>query len=444
MSFNQYQFKPFINQAIEELGFVNPTEVQTLVIPRALKGESLIVESATGSGKSHAFLLPLMEKINPELKAVQAIIIVPTRELAQQLYLVSNQIASCYQTKTQVIDVCLAVGGMNRDQEIKRFTNLQPHLVIGTIGRLIDLAITSNVLKIYTSKVVVIDEADMVFDQKELLEVDRLVGIIQEKPQFMLFSATIPQGMRHFINKYLDGVSTIVIEEKELTTTQIEHILIPCKARAKEEVLLSLLNIIHPYLALVFVNTVEKATEVAKFLASHQFQVTILHGSLDDRVRKQTLKRIHDLKYQYVVATDIAARGIDIKGVSHVINFDLPRDVEFYIHRTGRTARHLNTGQAISLYDYDDERYIEMLKAKGLKPKVMRIIDGALKEVSFSQKRSQPSVTKQIEYAAHGMIKIPKKVKPGYKKKRLELINKKIRQDKRQYIENLYRKKKQG
>lgn len=441
MSFKEYSFKPVINKAISELGFINPTTIQSLVIPRILKGDSLIVESATGSGKSHAFLLPLMEMIDPKQKEVQAIIIAPTRELASQLFKMANQIANCEEKSDNLIDVRLAVGGTSREQEIKRFTDNQPHLIIGTIGRLLDLTITSNVLKVYTSKYVVIDEADMVFDQKELLEVDRLVSIIQEKPSFLLFSATIPKGMRHFISKYLDGVQTIILPEASLTTKQIEHLIIPCKAKAKDEVLLKLLNAINPYLALIFVNTVEKVSEIAELLAKHQFNVTQLHGSLDDRLRKQTLKRIHDLKYQYIVASDIAARGIDIEGVSHVINFDLPRDVEFYIHRTGRTARHQFTGQAISLYDYDDEKYIDLLKAKGLKPKVVKFIDGALKETAFSTKAKKPSVTKLIEYAAHGMVKMPKKVKPGYKKKRMEIVNKKIRQDKRKYVEDLYRKK---
>lgn len=436
MAFTDYQFKPFINQTLKDIGFSEETKVQKAVLERALKGDNLVVESATGSGKTHAFLLPIMQRIDVAKPLVQALILSPTRELAMQLY----EVAGKFQKNKPELDIRLAIGGTNRDQEIKRFETVQPHIVIGTVGRIRDLAIATNVLKIYTSQIVVIDEADMVLDGKDLEEVDQVLAAIP-KPQFMLFSATIPKPMRHFMNRYLEGVKEIVIGEPQLTKGTIEHLFIPTKAKSKEEVLLSLLKIINPFLALIFVNKVEDVDPLAKYIASHGYEVGVIHGDLDDRTRRQTLRRIKDLHYQYVVASDIASRGIDIEGVSHVINFDLPQDIEFYVHRTGRTARFEMRGQAISLYDYDDEKYVNELKKKGLNPVFVKITDQGLEPTVLKERKPLGKI-KQIETMIHAKTPMPKKVKPGYKKKRKEKIEKEIRTLKREYVSSIYRKKK--
>ncbi|HPX20493.1 MAG TPA: C-terminal helicase domain-containing protein, partial [Bacilli bacterium] len=179
----------------------------------------------------------------------------------------------------------------------------------------------------------------------------------------------------------------------------------------------------------------------AKYIASHGYEVGVIHGDLDDRTRRQTLRRIKDLHYQYVVASDIASRGIDIEGVSHVINFDLPQDIEFYVHRTGRTARFEMRGQAISLYDYDDEKYVNELKKKGLNPVFVKITDQGLEPTVLKERKPLGKI-KQIETMIHAKTPMPKKVKPGYKKKRKEKIEKEIRTLKREYVSSIYRKKK--
>ncbi len=436
MAFTDYRFKPFINETLQDIGFVEETKVQKAVISRALIGENLVVESATGSGKTHAFLLPIMQQIDVTKPLVQALILSPTRELAMQLF----EVASKFPKNNNDLDIRLAIGGTSREQEIKRFEMSQPHIVIGTVGRILDLAIATNVLKIYTSQIVVIDEADMVLDGRGLEEVDQVLAVIP-KPQFMLFSATIPKAMRHFMNRYLEGVKEIVISEPQLTKATIEHLFIPTKAKNKEEVLILLLKIINPFLALIFVNKVEDVDFLAKFIATHGYQVGVIHGNLDDRVRRQTLKRIKDLRYQYVVASDIASRGIDIEGVSHVINFDLPLDVEFYVHRTGRTARFDMSGQAISLYDYDDKKYVNELKKKGLNPVFVKITSQGLEPTILKEGKPSGKI-KQFEALVHAKTPMPKKVKPGYKKKRKEKILKEIRTLKREYVSNIYRKKK--
>lgn len=435
--FKDYNFKTYLNIALTKIGFSSPTEVQRKVIPLARSGESLMVESATGSGKTHSFLLPILEKLNEDERYTQAVIISPTRELAMQLY---NVCLELVKHSDKEIVVARAIGGENRETEIKKYEKSQPHIVIGTIGRLVDLVINTNVLKIHEANTIVIDEADMIFEEKELLEVDKIMGKVQGKPQFLIFSATIPKGLRHFLNKYLENVKTISIEEKNLTTKNISHYMLQCKAKNKENVLLELLEIINPFLAIIFVNNKDSVEKVAMMLAENGYRVGKLHGAMEDRARKQMIKRIDSLEFQYVVASDIAARGIDIEGVSHVINFDLPNDIEFYIHRTGRTARHNKTGYAYSLYAYQDDAYVKTLQEKGLKPIFVKLTDGEIKETKFFVKKEQGFV-KTIEQEVHSKVKMPKKVKPGYKKKRMEEIKKQIRKAKKEHISEIYRKR---
>ena len=236
--FNKFHLKEYVNLGLKNIGFNAPTKIQDLVIPRALTGESLVVESATGSGKTHSFLIPILENLDEDLNEVQTIIISPTRELATQLYNCLVELAKYKET----INVARIIGGADREAEIKRFEKNQPQIVVGTIGRISDLAINSNVLKVHTARQIVIDEADMVFDQKELIEVDKLIGKIQGEPQFLIFSATIPKGLRIFLNKYLSRVKSISIKEEKLTHGNINHIMVPCKAKNKYDILKELLN----------------------------------------------------------------------------------------------------------------------------------------------------------------------------------------------------------
>lgn len=435
--FSKFHLKQYIYNGLKHIKFNAPTKIQDLVIPRAINGESLIVESATGSGKTHAFLIPILENLDETLNEVQTIIISPTRELASQIYDVLMELLF----DNSNVRVAKVIGGSDRDSDVKKYEKNQPHIVVGTIGRISDLALNSNVLKVHTAKTIVIDEADMIFDQKELVEVDKLIGKIQGRPQFLIFSATIPKGLRAFLNKYLTNIKVISINEKNLTHENITHIMIPCKAKDKYDILKELLGVINPYLSIIFANTKENVDELAMKLANDGYRVGKLHGDMDDRIRKQMIRRIHALEFQYIVASDIAARGIDIQGVSHVINFDLPNDIEFYIHRTGRTARFDNTGNAYSLYSYEDDEYIKNLQSKGLKTQVLKIYNGELVDAKIARKQIAKTRNEMIEEEVHKRIPLSKKVKPGYKKKRKELINKTIRKVKKERINEIYKRK---
>lgn len=434
--FKDYKFKDYINKGLESIKFFEETDIQKIVIPKVLNGENIIGKSSTGSGKTHAFILPMLEKLNNEHE-VQSTIIVPTRELGFQIY---DEINKITKFSDEPIDTRLYVGGTNRENELLRLEKSQPMIAIGTIGKLRDLAVESNALKIYTSKMVIIDEADMVFETAEFEEIDYLFARF-ENPQILAFSATISESMMHFLDKYLSKSEVVDLVGKKNLKEEIEHIFIPTKNRNKDNLLFELLQTFHPYLALIFANTKTKVDEIADFLVSKGLKVAKITGDLEPRERKQILKRIKDGQYQYVIASDLASRGLDVVGVSHVINYELPNDIEFFIHRIGRTARYDLTGVSISFYDYEDDNYLKKLEQKGIHSVYKNLKNN---ELVVTRERNSKNKTRKLspaEKLLHNKIPVGKKVKPGYKKKRKELINKESRKIRRSQIQEIYKRK---
>ena len=407
--------KNFIQKAIKDLGFRDFTEVQNLVIPKANKGLDIIGCSQTGTGKTHAFLIPIFEALDLDNHDVQAVITAPTRELAQQIYNFAVHIAKFSETH---IDIRKYVGGSDREKEINRLKKSQPMIVIGTPGKIYDLAIKENLLNVYKAKTFVIDEADMSLEIGFLEDIDKLAASMNEGLQMMVFSATIPEKIRPFLRKYMNKPTEIFIKPKELSSLNIEHIFIPIKSKSREDVLLSLVKTINPYIALIFCNRKETVEEIGTLLYSNGYNVTKLHGDITPRQRKQVMDRIKKAEFQYIVASDIASRGIDIDGVSHVVNYELPKDMEFYIHRSGRTGRASYTGMAISLYTPKDESYLDFLENKGIDIIYKDIKNNELvnrRDRNERIKRIQS--TKSIEIEKLNLKRKNKKVKPGYKKK---------------------------
>ena len=439
MKFVNYNFKDYINKGLSAISFYETTPVQEIIIPLILDGKSVVGKSATGTGKTHAFLIPLLEKIDDLKSEVQAVIISPTRELAFQLYE-----ETCKITKyNENIDVRLYVGGTNRDAEIERLNKKMPQIVIGTIGKIADLAANANVLKIHTASMVVIDEADMVFGSKEADEIDRVFSKFEYLKQVCAFSATIPTGLVNFLNKYLmsnkqNRCELIDLSKKEISKDEIEYVFIPTKNQDKFALLVKILKTFTPYLALIFANTKNKVEEIAKYLSENGIKCVKVTGDLQTRERKQVLKRIKDGEVQYVVASDIASRGIDIEGASHIINFELPKEIEFFIHRVGRVGRNDLEGCAISLYDYDDDKYLESLRQKHLKCVYKKFVGDELVYIKKRNNIHKSTKIQKIEEEVHMRTPMPKKVKPGYKKKRLEEINKKLHKMKHQRIDEMY------
>ncbi|HOH18362.1 MAG TPA: DEAD/DEAH box helicase [Bacilli bacterium] len=438
--FKEFQFPVFINEALLKLQFQKPTSIQERVIPLVLQGKNVIGKSETGTGKTHAFLLPLLSKVQSQ-KKVQICIVVPTRELAMQIYEETLKITGC---ANDFIDVRVYVGGTDRDNEIERLNKSQPDVVIGTIGKIKDLAIQQNALQIHTAEAIVIDEADMVFANSEMEDMDNVFAKFSPQVQILAFSATFSEPILQFLHKYFGKLEVIDLSKKNISKANIVHYFIPTKNKNKDELLKDLLTNMQPYLALIFANTKVKVDEIANYLADNNYRVGKLTGDLEARTRKQMLRRIKEGEFQFVVATDIAARGIDIAGVSHVINYELPNDLEYYVHRTGRTARADFSGFAISFYDFDDDRYLDLLEQKGLKCRYRSLKNGELLPTKERNARSKRVIREAIyEQKAHASTPLPKKIKPAYRKKRNEIIQKKIRKAKREFVSEIYRKRSQ-
>lgn len=430
MKFTDYQLQPFLQEALQELNFTQPTEIQQRIIPLLLKGESVIGQSQTGSGKSHSFLLPLISKIDANIPELQLVITVPSRELADQLTKVAQQLIQHAPTPI-LLEKC--VGGTDKQRQVQKLQQTQPHIVIGTPGRIFDL-MRENALFVQTTRMMVVDEADMTFDLGFLETVDEIASRMPENLQMSVFSATIPDKIKPFLKKYLGNPKIIHVENKQLIATTITNQLLVTKTKNPLDVLFELITLGHPYLMLIFVNTKQKADEVTQFLRSKNLKVATIHGDIPARERRRVMKQIQQMDYQYVVATDLAARGIDIEGVSHVINMEIPSELEFFIHRVGRTGRNGLAGQAITFYTPSEEQAIQQLEAKGIQFETIELKNGELIESYDRSRRTKRKNTnaQELDPRLKGMIKKAKKnVKPGYKKKLGQEIKQKQRAERR-------------
>ena len=408
--------------------FQDLTQIQEEVMPLALKGKDIIGQSQTGSGKTHAFLIPIFQGLDEELQQVQAVITTPTRELAEQIYNVANQLASF---SDKPIKIARYVGGTDKQKTIEKL-GTQPQIVIGTPGRIKDLAINERVLLVHTAKMFVVDEADMTLETGFLTDIDQIAGTMGRGLQMMVFSATIPQALKPFLKKYMTAPTHVHIQPRQQTAVKIEHILYPTKHRSRVNIIANILKALNPYLAIIFVNTKQNATTVSNALMSQGFRVGQIHGDLTPRQRRQMMQRIRNLEFQYIVATDIAARGIDIEGVSHVINYELPQDLEFYIHRVGRTARGNYDGVAITLYDSAEEELLQELEARGIEFNYKEVKNGELVAVNARNARQKREKKEnEIDKIAKSKVRKPKKVTPGYKKKMKAQMEQVKRQERR-------------
>ena len=413
-NFDQFSFSPLMMNVIKQLRFTEPTDIQKQVIPEVLLGRSVIGQSHTGSGKTHAFLLPLFNQINTEKREVQFVITAPTRELALQLYDEVKKIIQ-YADKDGEWIPKLITGGIEK-QKMADQLRVPPHIIVGTPGRILDL-VKDQALSIYSATSFVVDEADLMLDLGFIDDVDQLLVRAKADIQILAFSATIPQRLEHFFKKYLKNPIYIKIDD-QLSPETMEHRLISRRHRDESDIIIELSKAFHPYLAIIFTNGKEQADKLAASLQEKGLDVGLIHGGLSPRERKRALKQIQDLRYQYIVATDLASRGIDIDGVSHVINAQLPKEEDFYIHRVGRTARAGLEGMAISFYDDEDIKLIQLLEKKGIEFIFSDVRNGEwVPAKSWNKRNLRKKTVTNIEQEAWKQVKKPKKVKPGYKKK---------------------------
>ncbi|WP_216830032.1 DEAD/DEAH box helicase [Alkalihalobacterium elongatum] len=426
-NFARFDLQSFLINAVTAQGFTLPTEIQERLIPAIKSGKDVIGQSQTGSGKTLAFLLPIVDVIDSEREEVQAVITAPTRELASQIF---NELKKLLDhQEEQTIQAKLLVGGTDRSRMIDKLEKTQPHIVIGTPGRINDL-IKDQALTVQETPILVVDEADQMLDMGFLEDVDKLASRMAVDLQMLVFSATIPEKLQPFLRKYMNNPRHVHVKPEHATAPKIEHRLIALRHRNKIEVTIEVAKVVNPYLAIIFTNTKEQADEVADAMLSAGLNVGRLHGGLQPRERKQVMKQVNDVKIQYLVATDLAARGIDIKGITHIINYNIPKDLDFYIHRVGRTARAGNEGLAVTVYEPHEQEAIEKLMKRGIAFTFTDIKNGEL--ITLDKPKFGGSKPKSKTQVSSGKaIARPKKVKPGYKKKARYLQEKQEKRERR-------------
>ena len=429
MKFTEFKFKDYIQEALKDLNFVEATEVQEKLIPVVLAGRDLVGESKTGSGKTHTFLLPIFQKLNEDADSVQVVITAPSRELARQIYQATRQIAAFSDKEIRVANY---VGGTDKNRQIGKLSSSQPHIVIGTPGRIYDL-VESGDLAIHKANTFVVDEADMTLDMGFLETVDKIASSLPKDLQFLVFSATIPQKLQPFLKKYLSNPVIEQIKTKTVISDTIENWLISTKGRDKNAQIYKITQLLQPYLAMIFVNTKTRADELHSYLTAQGLKVAKIHGDIAPRERKRIMNQVKNLDFEYIVATDLAARGIDIEGVSHVINDAIPQDLSFFVHRVGRTGRNGLPGTAITLYQPSNDSDIRELEKLGIHfiPKMIK--NGEFQDTYDRDRRANREKTQEkLDTEMIGLVKKKKKkIKPGYKKKIQWAVNEKRRKTKR-------------
>lgn len=420
-----------IQQIMELEKFRTLTPIQEASINRPDRTRDFIGISSTGSGKSHAFFMPIFDMIDTEKEEVQAVISVPTRELAYQLYERCRKIAQHFD-----IRVRLCIGGTE-----KKEGGQVPQIVIGTPGRMKDLFLDEKILRLDTAKIMVIDEADMTMEFGFLEDVDAILSHMKKDVTVMVFSATIPENLQPFLKKYLTNPEIVRIDTDTDFAANIKHYLVPLKHKTYSERLLDVLPAINPYVCLIFANSNVEAAKIARDMRDAGYDLVELHGDLEPRERSKAIKQIQSQKKSYIVASDIASRGIDLEGVTHVISCGFPKELPFYMHRSGRTGRAGRDGLAIALYNEKDKPAIASLEKHGIAFETMDIKDNQFVPVQDRTKRVSKSdpMAEEIAKIVH---RKNTKVKPNYKKKRKQQIETMQRRKKRAMVREEIRKQK--
>ena len=319
MKFQEMNLSTPLLRAVDEMGFEEATPIQTQTIPLGLDGKDIFGQAQTGTGKTAAFGLPLLEKLSIDEKKIQAIIIEPTRELAVQTGEELYNLGKYKEAKIVTVYGGAAIG--RQIQLLKR----QPEVVVGTPGRILDL-IHRKVLKLHDVETVVLDEADEMLNMGFIDDIEAILREIPEKRQTLLFSATVPQEIKRISTNFMQNPEHVKIAAKEMTADLIDQYFTKCKDYEKFDILTRFIDIHNPELAIVFARTKRRVDEVARGLIERGYSAEGIHGDLTQQKRLQVLREFKAGKLDILVATDVAARGLDIGGVSHVYNFDIPQD----------------------------------------------------------------------------------------------------------------------
>lgn len=336
-------------QAVTDMGFVSPSPIQAEAIPPILAGRDVIGQAQTGTGKTAAFGIPALELIDVQDRAVQTLVLCPTRELALQ---VAEEIRKLAKYKRGV-RIEAIYGGDSIERQIRSLKS-GVHIVIGTPGRVMD-HMERNTLKLDNVKMMILDEADEMLDMGFREDIESILEDMPEERQTILFSATMSKPIMQITQKFLQDPVLVKVVKKELTNTNIEQVYFEVKPKAKVEVMCRLIDMYDLKLLLVFCNTKRKVDEIVEDLQIRGYQAEGLHGDLRQAQRNNVMSKFRSGTTSILVATDVAARGIDVDDVDAVINFDIPLDEEYYVHRIGRTGRAGKSGRAFSMVGRDEK-----------------------------------------------------------------------------------------
>lgn len=432
-----YNLKPEIVQAIKQAKFTSWTPIQEQALSLAQSGKNFLAISPTGTGKTLAYLLPVLNKIDFNQKNIQSIIIVPTRELARQVY----NVLKMFKTTIPQLKTSLFIGGLDLNKLIYEASHNPGQIIITTPQRFLDIAkelpnqIFSNVNSF------VLDEADMLMDLNFYPQIHEIIKKIDfENIYKIAASATLHNMLNDELSNIFKNVTVINLNKEDIRQQNVQHFLI--KTNDKDHALFVLANTINPYLCIVFANTTKRADEIYKKMLAAGFDVINLHSKLQSRTRKNNFNRVKDHKYQYVVASDLFSRGMDIEGASHIINYDLPETPDWYIHRSGRTGRGKYSGISYVLFSNNDYDRLQKILNKKIKFSIKKIKDNNLIDSKLDLKQKRKIDEKQEQEIRKVISSSSKIVKPGYKKKLKQKINKIKQKNKREHIEKLVREQK--
>lgn len=351
--------KPFLQEAWRKNSFADLTAIQQHAIPLILQGKDIIAESPTGTGKTLAYLLPLLERTNPEQKDVQAVILAPTRELVMQIH---HEIQK-YSAGSGITGAAF-IGGADLKRQIEKLKN-KPQIIAGTPGRILELT-KAKKLKMHEVKTIVVDEVDQMIKLELMNTIKAVVKTTLKSRQILFFSATIPERVEKEGRDMMKDPVVIRIAKEDLPESQVEHFYFVCERRDKIDLLRRIVKL-HSPKAIAFVNNSGSLNEMAAKLEYKGVSLEVLHGELGKTQRETVIKNFRTGKTPLLLATDIAARGLDIPEITHVIQFDLPETVDQYIHRSGRTGRMGKAGTVISLItQYEEQRLQRFSKELGI------------------------------------------------------------------------------
>ncbi|MBA3927038.1 degradosome RNA helicase CshA [Listeria rustica] len=353
--FSEFGLDPLIVKSVNRMGFEEATPIQEKTIPLGLLGKDIIGQAQTGTGKTAAFGLPLINKIDTKKTGVQSLIIAPTRELAIQ---VSEELYRLASDKR--LHVLAVYGGSDISRQIRSLKK-NPQIVVGTPGRILD-HINRKTLRLENVETLVLDEADEMLNMGFIDDIESILKTVPDERQTLLFSATMPKPIQRIAERFMKNPELVQVKAKEMTALLIEQFFVKVNEREKFDVLSRLLDVQAPELAIVFGRTKRRVDEVSRALDMRGYVAEGIHGDLTQAKRMSVLRKFKEGKIDILVATDVAARGLDISGVTHVYNFDIPQDPESYVHRVGRTGRAGKEGMAVTFVSPREMGYLKIVE----------------------------------------------------------------------------------